>query len=172
MKKIYAPWRDMYVDSFNDDPKAYDKVNDCPFCTIHQSEDDQASFVLARSKHNAIIMNLYPYGKGHLLFIPKSHVGNLSDLSKETRSELFELATESTTILKKLVCADGFNMGFNLGKAAGAGIPAHVHMHLLPRWSGDTNFLPLIGNTKPISFDLEAVYKNLLPHFSHLNQNG
>lgn len=164
MDHLYAPWRKKYVQKIQGDMNTDNKV--CVFCDQLSKKDDETYFVLGRYTHHAILMNLYPYNAGHLLIIPFAHVQSLEELSDDSRTELISLANESICILKKVLNAQGINIGLNLGKAAGAGIPEHLHLHVLPRWVGDTNFLPLLADTKQISVDLHEMYKRLQPAFS------
>lgn len=166
MDHLYAPWRKKYVQKIQDSMNTENKI--CVFCNQLACDDDATYFILGRYTHHAIIMNLYPYNAGHLLIVPFAHVQSLEELSTEARTELIALANESICILKKELNAHGINMGLNLGKAAGAGIPEHLHMHILPRWVGDTNFLPLLAETKQISIDLHEIYKKLQPAFKKL----
>lgn len=169
MNSLYAPWRSNYTESV-EEAKLKDTHSEvCIFCEhIKHPEHDAATFVLKRSKHACIMFNKYPYNAGHLLIVPNEHMGHLDHLSDETRTELMALANASTLILKKVAHAQGFNIGLNLGQVAGGSIPAHLHMHVLPRWIGDTNFLPTLGETKVISFDLVKMYADLKPHFDTL----
>ncbi len=165
MKKLYAPWREKY--STDTTHAKYDSTKevDCVFCNKFKDPDDNKNYILKRYTHHAILLNLYPYNAGHLLIIPFKHVADLSKLSKAARTELMELMTSSTEIMKSVLDAHGVNIGVNLGKAAGAGIPSHLHIHVLPRYTGDTNFLPTLADTKQISFDLKAMYKTLKKSF-------
>jgi len=162
MKFLYVPWRNKYVKGARD--KNEEKEN-CAFCNKFKESDDKKNFILGRYKYNAAILNLHPYNAGHLMIIPFKHIKNLSDLTKEERAELMELVSYSTEIVSKTLGADGVNVGLNLGRVAGAGIPGHLHMHVLPRWEGDTNFLPLLCDTKTISFDLNKIYDQLKVEF-------
>jgi ATP adenylyltransferase len=116
-----------------------------------------------------VMLNRFPYNAGHLLILPYAHKAGLNELSKEDRQELTELTNASIEIVKRELTCDGVNIGANLGKAAGAGIPSHLHMHILPRFLGDTNFLPTLADTKQISFDLGKIYTRLKPHFEQLH---
>lgn len=168
MNKLYAPWRGDYTTDTTAGKHDDTSADDCVFCTKLAATDDKKHFILARFKHHAVLLNLYPYNAGHLLIIPHDHVKNMSDLSPQARAELMELITHSTTILKDTLKAEGINIGANLGKAAGAGIPSHLHWHVLPRWAGDTNFLPLIADTKAVSYDLHAMYEKLVEPFKKI----
>ena len=149
MESLFAPWRANYIKGVR---KPNDKDNGCVFC-IEDSKDNQ--LVLGRYKHCNIIMNLYPYSAGHLLITPKRHVSDLSDLTEEELNQLMLLTKETTRILKEKINAQGVNIGMNLGKASGAGIPEHLHMHAIPRWMGDTGFLCSVADTRVVSIDLK-----------------
>jgi len=125
-------------------------------------------FILKKTNNAFIILNIFPYNGGHLLVIPRKHVHNLEDLSKKIRYELIELVNASIVILKNILKVDGINAGINLGKISGGSIPEHLHFHVIPRWTGDTNFLMTIGQTKNISVDLKKIYKKLKPAFQTL----
>lgn len=167
MKKLYAPWRRFYAQSVEDRKQglSIDKESPqpCIFCTLAaQSDQDEKNFVLERFKHSFVMLNLYPYNGGHVLIVPYSHVETLDQLTADTRSELIEAANKIIRALEKELEPDGFNIGMNIGgKAAGGSIPDHIHMHVLPRWYGDTSFLPTLADTKPISEDLRALYIQL-----------
>lgn len=167
MKHLYAPWRSEYSQSVAQTKQEHTSEEHCTFC-IKLKDDNEEHFILRRFEHNVVLLNLYPYNAGHLLILPYEHVSTLSELSKAARAELMELTTHSTTILKEILKAHGINIGLNLGRAAGAGIPSHLHMHVLPRFTGDTNFLPILADTKQISFDLKDIYKKLKPSFGTL----
>jgi len=166
MDILYAPWRDKYLT----DSKKQKKIikNDCVFCEkILVVDPTKQEFILKKTKHAFVILNIFPYNGGHLLIVPYEHVDNLECLSKEVRFELMELVTASIIILKNILKADGINAGINLGKMSGS-IPDHIHFHIVPRWNGDTNFLMTIGQTKTISIDLEKIYEELKPAFQAL----
>lgn len=171
MDILYAPWRDKYV---NKSIKK-DEITciECVFCEKFQEKNaDENALILKRTKQCIVVMNLYPYNSGHLLVLPLDHVSELSDLSKEVRVELFELMNASIQIMKKVLKAEGINAGLNLGRASGAGIPKHLHLHIVPRWQGDTNFLPIIAETKQISVDMKRIYNELKPAFEALELEG
>ncbi len=165
MKKIYAPWRSDYVVQEARSKNEDTKQDECVFCEQFCDTSDEQYFILHRGQHCAIIMNFYPYNAGHLMVLPLGHVGSLQELGADARAELMELTCTSIEVLEKELSPSGFNTGMNLGKAAGAGIPSHIHMHVVPRFAGDTNFMPIIAETKPISFDLPKLYAKLKKHF-------
>jgi len=168
MKYLYAPWRSTYTQETvrgkdPDTPSA-----ECVFCQKIAAKDDEENFILRRFPNVVVVLNLYPYNAGHLLVVPLEHCGNLEELSEETRAQMMGLIAASSRILREELGAEGVNVGINIGKASGAGIPSHVHAHILPRWSGDTNFLPTLADTKQISFDLGEIYRKLKPSFDAL----
>jgi diadenosine tetraphosphate (Ap4A) HIT family hydrolase len=165
MDRLYAPWRTKYVRGIHSGKKE-DGAEVCPFCEQYAAQKDLYYGILLRAKYHFVMMNAYPYSGGHLLIISNEHTPGIEEFSPEVRAELIELTALSSSILKKELNAQGINLGANLGKAAGAGIPAHFHFHVLPRWVGDTNFFPLIGETKQIGTDLKQIYDQLLPAFT------
>ena len=160
MKTLYAPWRGLYARSCNKKNK-----NECIFCIQAKEQQDTAHFILKRYTHCFIMLNKYPYNAGHLLVIPFAHTKSLNSLEKAARTEIMEVANYAITVLEKVLEAQGVNAGINLGPASNASIPDHIHLHLLPRWEGDTNFLPALANTKVVSFDLKQIYDQLKPAF-------
>lgn len=167
MNYLYAPWRGKYINKKAGE-QSITTEKPCVFCIKLSEQQDEQNFILRRFKHNAIILNLYPYNAGHLMVIPLEHKKRLLELAPEVRQEFMELTAQSIAILEHDLGADGINAGLNLGKAAGAGIPSHLHMHVIPRWAGDTNFMPVIAETKPISLDLNLVYQDLKPLFDKI----
>ena len=161
MKQIWAPWRAEYI--------LGQKSSQCIFCKDY-SKDDTKELVLYRGKLAAVMMNKFPYNNGHLLVYPWRHTSLLEDIEKEETLELFKLIKESATILKKEMNPGGFNIGMNLGKEAGAGIEEHIHFHIVPRWNGDTNFMPVLGEVKIISQDLLSTKKKLLEAYAKIRQ--
>ncbi len=167
MKLLYAPWRDKYTMSTAHTKNEHTPTESCVFCLhANDTSKDEQNFVLRRYKHIYVMLNLYPYNAGHLLLLPYTHIANLEDLSHEARTELIQVTAASNRILKDTLLAEGINGGYNSSKIAGAGIPAHFHMHVLPRWLGDTNFLPTLAQTKAISFDLHDIYNKLKKEFT------
>jgi ATP adenylyltransferase len=132
-----------------------------PFTHIAQSNDDAKDYVLKRGSYNFIVMNRYPYNAGHLLVLPLREVARLEELKTEERHELMDMIVEAQQLLTRALRPDGFNTGFNFGAAAGAGIPTHLHCHVVPRWNGDTNFMPVIGNTRVLPDAMDAMWQRL-----------
>ena len=165
MKDLYAPWRSPYSSSDESHKKTTAPSSDCVFCDCIKQNEDVHNFILKRYNHCIAILNKYPYNAGHLMVIPNQHVKKLTDLPEHARIEIMEIITHATSIVEKELKSEGINIGINLGAASGAGIPSHLHWHILPRWNGDTNFLPTLANTKVISFDLTEIYKLLKPKF-------
>lgn len=168
MKKLYAPWRADYTTGSAHKNRENQSQDECIFCQQIYSQEDEKHFVLKRFEHHLVMLNLYPYNAGHLLILSLEHSASLSELSTSARAELIELTTICVEILKQALSAHGINVGINLGKAAGAGIPSHLHTHVLPRFVGDTNFMPTLANTKVISFDLQEIYQKLKPYFAQV----
>lgn len=139
-----------------------DKVPGCVLCNKGTGKNDPADYVLYRGERAYVILNLYPYNNGHLMVVPYEHVSSLEDLDSETLTELMLLVKRSLATLRKAMAPHGFNVGVNLGQAAGAGIHEHVHIHIVPRWEGDTNFMPVLGETRVIPQMLEETYAQLL----------
>ncbi len=152
MDRIWAPWRYSYI-SLVDTPK-----DGCVFCR----EDE---FVVYRGAHCSVRLNKFPYNNGHLLIMPNRHIASIEDLSEEEERELFSLLKKSKRILDEVLSPDGYNVGLNLGRVAGAGIEDHLHFHIVPRWNGDTNFMPVLADTKVISQSLFSLKEILVPKF-------
>ncbi len=138
----------------------------CVFCAVEPAVMDYKSLVLVRDAHCMVVMNKYPYNTGHLLIMPRKHLGQLCDLDDMVNGALAAWMKRCVTILKQEMNCDGFNLGLNQGRVAGAGIPDHLHWHVVPRWAGDTNFFPLIAETKVLPESLEQTYSRLKPHFA------
>lgn len=162
MERLWAPWRMQFIEELRD------RSGGCVFCEIASPGDDRARLVLHRAKSCFVLMNRFPYNNGHLMIIPYEHTGSLSKLSGEAHSEIMRLCAASVEIEQEAMEAEGFNCGFNIGRPAGAGIVDHVHLHVVPRWCGDANFLPIIGNTRSMPEYLEATYDRLKPGFDKL----
>lgn len=158
--RLWAPWRLAYIK----DDKARKKG--CPFCTLPRSAPSEATLVLWRNDDIAVLMNKFPYNPGHLLVVPRRHAGDPTDLEPGVWEATTRAVRACVEILKKDSKPAGFNIGMNLGHAGGAGIPQHLHWHVLPRWDGDTNFMPLLAETKAIPTHNETVYRRLKPLFA------
>jgi ATP adenylyltransferase len=162
LETLWSPWRARYIASGVDSQSP-----GCVFCAIQQQPDQDAeNFVLHRGEHVFVLLNLYPYITGHLLIVPYEHTAEFDTVAKATTDELMDLAKSSQTAIRAVYSPSGFNLGMNLGSAAGAGIADHIHMHLLPRWSGDTNFMTTVGNARVIPESLETTYSRLLTQFA------
>lgn len=138
-----------------------EKQAGCVFCRALNHEDGPINGVLYRGKWSFVILNTYPYTNGHMMVLPYQHVPDLNDLTPQTRGEMFELVNRVSMTLKKVYHPQGFNIGINMGEAAGAGIEAHIHIHVVPRWSGDTNFMTAIGQTRVMPESLEETYRRV-----------
>ena len=161
--KLWAPWRIEYIrnDAFKPD-------SECFFCKYQKENKDEKNLVLHRGNKSFVLMNHYPYTNGHLMVSPYQHTGKLNNLDQETRLEIINLIDASCEIVRKKMNAGGFNVGLNLGEVAGAGFAQHIHFHIVPRWKGDTNFMPVTGHTKVISEGMQQTYSNLKPEFEKL----
>lgn len=157
MKRLYSPWRSAYIKTFKNERKS----KKCLFCRIAKEKKDAKNLVVWRGKTCYVVMNLFPYNAGHVLIVPYKHTANFEALSPGEHAEAMKAVARCMKALKKLSGPHGFNFGANLGRIAGAGIEHHVHFHLVPRWSGDTNFLPILSDTKLISEDMRKIWKRL-----------
>lgn len=153
MKHIWSPWRMKFIEKAK---KGYR----CIFC-----ENNKRNLVLFKGRCCFVMMNKYPYNNGHLMIVPYEHKAEILDLKPDTQKELINLTGQSVRILKKILKCDGANCGMNLGRVAGAGIAGHIHMHVVPRWQGDSNFMPVIADTKSMPEYLSKTYKKLKPEF-------
>lgn len=162
MDRLWSPWRSEYIASGDADSG----VRVCVFCEIQQHpEHDEKAFVVTRGSHAFVVLNRYPYVSGHLLIVPNEHIGELDLAPKQTTDEIMDLTKRSQTVLREVYKPEGFNVGMNLGKSAGAGIADHIHLHILPRWTGDTNFMTSIGETRVLPEDLATTYQKLRRKF-------
>ncbi len=163
MERLWAPWRSVYLTDLSE------KEDVCVFCELQKEDgDDFEKLVLYRGKSTFVLMNRYPYNNGHLLVLPRAHSAHFRELDSSTFLELNALLAASVDIVESVFLSHGANIGMNLGAAAGAGIPGHMHYHIVPRWRGDTNFMPVLGETKVISQELGDTWKRLRPAFSAL----
>ena len=159
MDRLWAPWRSKYVST-----AAQKKNESCIFCEAVKSNDEK-SYIVFRGRKSFIILNVFPYNPGHIMIAPYRHVGTLEALDEEESAEIFDLVKLSLKVLRKVYNPDGFNVGVNIGRAAGAGIESHVHIHVVPRWNGDANFMPVIADTKVLPESLDDTYKKLKEAF-------
>jgi len=139
----------------------------CPFCIAQEKRDSTENLIAYRGERAYVILNRYPYTNGHIMVIPFEHVSTLEELDSETRAEMMELTSRCTVILKDIYKPQGFNVGANIGEAAGAGVPKHVHFHIVPRWSGDTNFMTAVGQTRVLPEALEDTYERIKNGFQN-----
>lgn len=153
MKILWAPWRIKYI---------LGKKEGCIFCDKAKENKDKENYVLLRGKNAFVMLNTFPYSNGHLMVAPYKHVPDFEGLEKDVLGELMELVKICTQILKKTLNPEGFNIGANLGKVAGAGVEGHIHIHIVPRWEGDTSFISTVGETKIIPEFLDDTYRKLL----------
>lgn len=158
MEYLFSPWRMKYMET--------SKVEGCIFCMAQEMEDGAENLIAYRNEHAYVILNRYPYTSGHLMVVPYVHQPNLEELDPATRAEMMELSTRCMTILRKIYRPPAFNMGANIGEAAGAGVKGHVHIHIVPRWAGDTNFMSTVGQARVLPELLEDTYQRIKRGFS------
>ena len=157
MERLYTPWRMKYITST-------DKNKDeCVFCAIlrDEPEHDPDNFLVYRGQNTFVVMNLYPYNCGHLMVLPQQHVATPADLHASVQAEMMAMASYLTGLLTNIMTPDGFNVGMNIGRAAGAGIDTHLHLHVVPRWNGDSNFMPVMGQTRVLPEELPDTYDKI-----------
>ena len=170
---IWAPWRMGYILSNKDQPRSEgpalslleDADAGCFLCQAAVDPDERASHVIFRTEHVVTLLNLFPYNNGHLLIAPRKHVARLDQLTPDIQQSLLQTITQMVAALEQTIHPEGFNIGLNLGRVAGAGVPGHLHWHIVPRWSGDTNFMPVLGNTHVIPQSLDALWTLLTENF-------
>lgn len=158
MDYITAPWREEYV-------KKVFKMKGCIFCQARDRKKDKTLFVLYRGDHNFILLNKYPYTPGHMMIAPYKHLDSIETAEKISTEEMMEMLKKCLKILRKEYNPQGFNTGMNIGRSAGAGVADHYHLHIIPRWTGDSNFMPLVGKTRVVLQDLGTTYDRLVSHF-------
>jgi ATP adenylyltransferase len=156
LQRLWSPWRMAYILSDQDK-----HIEGCVFCDKLAKDQDTENYVVLRGTHCAIVLNLYPYNTGHLMVIPYAHMPSLEDLPVEVQAEMMTAVSKSLRLLRQAMQPDGFNIGINIGRAAGAGIESHVHIHIVPRWEGDTNYMLVLAETRVIPEWLDATYANL-----------
>jgi ATP adenylyltransferase len=152
---MWAPWRKTYLRSSSG------KRSGCLFCSLLWDKRDKRNLVLFRTAHYAVILNRYPYNNGHLMIVPKRHIASLFQMDTQEKKEFFEVLEKVMSALAKAMRPQGYNLGMNISDVAGAGVPDHMHWHIVPRWKGDVNFMPVVANTKVISESLESAYEVL-----------
>ena len=157
---VWAPWRMTYI--------LAEKPTGCVFCERLRESDDAKNLILWRARTAFVMMNLYPYNNGHLMVVPHAHVASLTELDPSQRAELGELTMCCEQVLRQAMRPDGLNIGLNLGSAAGAGIAEHLHVHIVPRWEGDTNFMTVVGEIRVIPQHIDQTYTLLVPYFQAL----
>ena len=159
MDHLWSPWRYKYIASA-------DRQEGCVFCRIEQEHKDAENYLVYRARLNFIILNLFPYTSGHLMIVPYEHVASLASVNEATTAEMIQLAKRAQLALEAEYNPDGFNIGMNLGRSAGAGVADHIHLHVVPRWSGDANFVSIVGETRVLPEDLETTRAKLKRHFA------
>ena len=162
MKHLWAPWRIEYI---RQEPE-----KGCIFCNRFQRKTDRRDLVLYRGPRVLVMMNRFPYNSGHLLISPVEHTGDLTALPVKTQAALFAMLQECARVLEETMAPEGFNLGMNLGRVAGAGVADHLHFHLVPRWNGDTNFMPALAEVKVVPEHLDQTYLKLKPAFARLGK--
>ena len=159
LQRLWAPWRNAFLTQ----AASSKKTTRCIFCAAKRSSADHRHYVVARGRLAFAILNLYPYNNGHVMVAPSRHIGELESLTSGEWTEMLRIAQRLMRRLRETLRPHGFNIGMNLGRVAGAGIPGHLHLHLVPRWNGDTNFMPIVGRTKVMSQALDELYHVLRP---------
>lgn len=154
-KLLWAPWRSAYVTSIATKSKG------CVFCRIQKDKKDKKNYIFKRHLHCFAVLNIFPYNNGHVMIIPNRHVNDLKKLRKEEKEDLFALLEHVKDLLDKVLHPQGYNIGINIGRAAGAGFPGHFHIHIVPRWKGDVNFMPVTTDTKVISQSMDVLLERL-----------
>ena len=166
MDKLWAPWRIKYI------TKIGRKPNGTLFSRILKEKKDKKNYIFLRQKHSFAVLNIFPYNNGHVLLIPNRKVNDIVKLRREEREDLMDLLEEVKLLLDEVLAPAGYNIGMNIGRAAGAGIPEHLHMHVVPRWKGDVNFMPAVGGTKVISQSLDELYERLVDAHKRRNRKN
>jgi len=160
MDYLWTPWRYQYITTSGEQSQ-------CVFCAAAASHDDRANLIVHRAAHNFVILNRFPYTSGHVMIVPYEHAATLETLPAETLTELISLARDCERHLRTVYSPDGINLGINIGKSAGAGIAGHLHMHVLPRWTGDTNFMTVVSETRVLPEDLDITWQRLRAAFGY-----
>jgi ATP adenylyltransferase len=158
MDFLFSPWRSAYVTAANN-------PGECVFCALAKSQNDEENLVIGRGKTCFVVLNAFPYTSGHAMVVPYEHLDELQKLPRAAADEMMAFTQKLEGVLRELYRPDGVNLGMNLGKAAGAGVAGHIHMHILPRWFGDTNFMTAVGETRVLPEDLETTYSKIRSKF-------
>ena len=166
MERLWTPWRKAFVESSADEAGDGGATAECFLDAAAADGDDAQRFVVYRGERVFVLLNLYPYNNGHLLVAPYAHTGDLAALEPATAAELMRVTQRGVAVLEQAYHPHGFNLGINLGRTAGAGLPDHLHVHVVPRWNGDTNFMPVVGETKVLPESLDQTYARLRPLFA------
>ncbi|MBI3170033.1 MAG: HIT domain-containing protein [Chloroflexi bacterium] len=165
MRHLWSPWRMTYIEN--------NKIEEgCVFCNAQAKTDSPENLIAFRGKLAYVILNRFPYTSGHLMVIPFAHIATIEELDALTRAEMMELTSRCTTELRAIYKPEGFNVGINMGEAAGAGVLGHVHIHIVPRWAGDTNFMSAVGETRVLPESLEDTYKRVKSAFDSIGKQG
>ena len=165
MERLWSPWRSQYIDSIQDE----DKSKGCVLCAaVRKDENDIDNLVVDKGELTFTVLNLYPYNNGHMMIVPYRHTSDFASLTKEEKAEIMDRLQSAEQALKMVYSPEGFNIGLNLGRVSGAGIHEHIHFHIVPRWNGDTNFMPVLGEVKVISQDLVTTKNKLAEAFRKL----
>ncbi len=159
MDYIFTPWRYAYVTGASG-------ARTCIFCDALSSKNDREVWIVYRGRYNFVILNAFPYTSGHVMIVPNEHVDELQKLSSDAAHEMMDLSQKTEAVLRRVYHPEGVNLGMNIGKAAGAGVAGHIHMHVLPRWTADSNFMTVVGETRILPESLEITYDRLLPFFT------
>jgi len=159
-QRLWSPWRMEYIEAAKAEPEG------CIFCDLPAKRDDAAAYILRRGEHGFVLLNSFPYNPGHVMVAPFRHTGDLEGLDPGELLDLDQLLQESIRALREEMAPHGFNVGMNLGRVAGAGIPDHLHWHVVPRWGGDTNFMPVVGQTRVLPELLDETYRRLAPRLA------
>jgi ATP adenylyltransferase len=165
MEQMWAPWRMEYILSEVDNSSA------CIFCEFPKKNDDEKFFIVYRSEHSFVILNKFPYNNGHAMVVPYQHCSDITELDDDCMFDMQKTIRKTVRMMKNIIKPHGFNLGMNIGRVGGAGIDQHLHYHIVPRWNGDTNFMPVIANTKVVSESLRATWKKFKAGFENLNIN-
>lgn len=158
MDYVWTPWRYRYITETS-------SQKGCVFCQILESKDDEANLVVYRGLKNFVVLNRYPYNSGHTMVLPFEHIATLDALDEDTAGEMMRLTQQLETTIRELYGSDGINVGMNIGKAAGAGVAGHIHMHVVPRWMSDSNFATVIGETRVLPEELSETWRRLRSEF-------